>query len=363
MVATTKVNRYNNSSILSQEGRINMRIREAGEFGLIDILAGKILPYSGSVVKGIGDDTAVMKHEPGRLLLMTTDMLVEGIHFNLKYFPLKAVGWKAMAVNVSDIAAMGGVPGFAAVSVSIPQDWEVEQIEELYSGLIDCSREYGIDIVGGDTVSSIKGLTVNVALTGYVEPDRVIYRSGASPGDIIMVTGPLGSSAAGLHVLNNSLPEDMPGMKPGITEKVISAHLYPRARLREGRILGGLGCISAMNDISDGLDSEILEICRASSTGCELYEAALPFTEAAAMVAEGAGVSPSRWALSGGEDFELVFTVKPGGLEAVTSALREAGAFSREVGRIAAPGQGCLLIDAGGRRSELKPRGYNHFRE
>ncbi|MBU7008437.1 thiamine-phosphate kinase [Phosphitispora fastidiosa] len=342
-----------------------MRIREVGEFGLINILVKKILPHSGRVVKGIGDDTAVMRQEPGRFLLMTTDMLVEDIHFSLKYFSLKAVGWKAMAVNVSDIAAMGGVPGFAAVSVSIPPDWEVEQVEELYSGLIDCSREYGIDIVGGDTVSSTKGLTVNVALTGYVEPDRVVYRSGASPGDIIMVTGPLGSSAAGLYVLNKPLPEDMPGMKPGMNREseVISAHLYPRARLREGRILGGSGCISAMNDISDGLASEVLEICLASSTGCELYEASLPITEAVSAVAEGAGVSPSQWALYGGEDFELVFTVKPDRLDSVTSALKEAGAFPCEVGRIAEPGRGCLLVDTGGRRREMKPRGYNHFGE
>ncbi|WP_418791639.1 thiamine-phosphate kinase [Phosphitispora sp. TUW77] len=336
-----------------------MKIRHLGEFGLIDILAGKILPYSGKVVKGIGDDTAVMKQEPGRLLLMTTDMLVEDIHFSLSYCSLKAVGWKAMAVNVSDIAAMGGVPSFAVVSVSIPPDWEVAQAEDLYSGLIDCSREYGIDIVGGDTVSSMKGLTVNVALTGCIEPDRVVYRSGASPGDIIMVTGPLGSSAAGLHILNNPLPEALPGIK----DEVISSHLYPRARLKEGRILGGLGYISSMNDISDGLANEVLEICRASSTGCELYESALPFTEAVSLVAQGAGVSPSHWALYGGEDFELVFTVKPVGLELVTSALREAGALPCQVGRITQLGKGCRLIDTGGRCIQITPRGYDHFRE
>ncbi len=336
-----------------------MRIRDIGEFGLIDTLAGKILPHSGRVVRGIGDDTAVVQEEPGRLLLLTTDMLVEDIHFDLRYCPLKAVGWKAVAVNVSDIAAMGGVPGFAVVSVSIPPEWEVRQVEELYSGLIACSGEYEVDIVGGDTVSSMRGLTINVALTGYVEPDRVVYRSGASPGDIIMVTGPLGSSAAGLFVLNNYLPDN----RTGLQDQVISAHLYPRARLREGRILSGSGYISSMNDISDGLASEILEICRASSTGCTIYETAIPITEAVSAVAAEAGVSPSAWALYGGEDFELVFTVKPDGLGRVTSALKEAGAFPREVGRITAPGQGCLLTDAGGRSREIKPGGYNHFRE
>ena len=339
-----------------------MKISKLGEFGLIEALAQKIPLHSDRVIKGIGDDTAVLSPEPGKLLLMTTDMIVEDIHFSLSYCSLHSVGWKAMAVNISDIAAMGGEPSCAVISVSIPPDWGMKQAEDLYAGLIECAREYETDIVGGDTVHSTGGLTVNAALLGYVESDRVVYRSGACPGDVIMVTGPLGGSAAGLYVLNHSLPD----LDTEFKDEVTALHLYPRARVREGRVLGDFhksGDVGAMNDISDGLAGEVLEICKAGGTGCELYENDIPFSLATAAIGDSAGVSPLKWALYGGEDFELVFTVKPDSMAKVASALREIGRSSCTVGKITTPDRGYLLVGVNNGLTELEPGGYNHFVE
>ncbi len=335
-----------------------MKVKELGEFRLINLLCGQIPPPSDKVIRGIGDDTAVLTNDDKMLVLMTTDMLVEDIHFSFRHSPFKSVGWKALAVNVSDIAAMGGLPTGATVSIGIPPHLEVSQVEELYFGLSQCAREYGTDIVGGDTVKSPRGLVINVTLLGRVEPDRVIYRSGARPGDIIMVTGPLGNSAAGLYILTHDLPQD----DPDLTGEVIKAHLYPRARVKEGRVLSETGYVTSMNDISDGLASEVLEICEASAVGCELDAKSVPYSKAVAEISSRAGVTPLQWALNGGEDFELVFTVKPQGADKVMAALEEAGASPSVVGRIMAREHGYSLREDD-RKSVLRPAGYDHFKE
>lgn len=334
-----------------------MKIKELGEFGLISLLARQIPALSGNVVKGIGDDTAVLRHEPGKLLLMTTDMMAEEVHFSLRYCPFRSVGWKALAVNVSDISAMGGMPTAATVSIGIPPYVEVEQLEQLYHGLGECAGEYGVDVVGGDTVKSPDRLVINVTLLGRVATDGVIYRSGARPGDYIMVTGPLGNSAAGLYALS----EDMSGNSADYAREAVQAHLYPRARVKEGGLLGASGYVTAMNDISDGLASEVLEICRASGTGCELEVANIPQTAAVVELGRRVGVSPIGWALYGGEDFELVFTVTPRGLDIVKTVLEQAGCFPVVIGRITEFEEGCMLIEQKG-NSVLTPGGYNHFR-
>jgi len=336
----------------------NMKIKEFGEFGLISLLAQQIPAPSGNVVMGIGDDTAVLRHEPGKLLLMTTDMLVEEVHFSLRYCPFRSVGWKALAVNVSDISAMGGTPSAATVSIGIPPYVDVEQMEQLYQGLGECAGEYGVDVVGGDTVKSPDRLVVNITLLGTVADDRVIYRSGAKPGDFIMVTGSLGNSAAGLYALSADISEN----SAENAREAVHAHLYPQARVKEGGLLGASGHVTAMNDISDGLASEVLEICRASGTGCELEAAKIPQTASVVELGRRVGVSPRGWALYGGEDFELVFTVTPRELDSVITILEQAGCFPAVIGRITPPEGGCVLIEQKG-KSILTPGGYNHFRE
>ncbi len=335
-----------------------MKIRDLGEFGLIDLLAGRMPPVSDMVIKGIGDDTAVLKPHDGALVLMTTDMLVEDVHFSLQYCPYRSVGWKALAVNVSDIAAMGGLPTAAVVSIGIPPRLETGQVEEIYRGLGECAREYGVDIVGGDTVKSPDRIVINVALLGRVEPERVVYRSGARPGDVLMVTGPLGGSAAGLYALSS----DPPAVACDVADEVIHTHLRPWARVKEGRILGQTGLVTSMNDISDGLASEVLEICRASGTGCELDADSVPYTDAVTDICKGAGASPLEWALYGGEDFELVFTVGSDDVDTVRTALQGAGCTPVTVGRIVPRECGCMLI-RGTAKTALTPGGYNHFRE
>ncbi len=334
-----------------------MKLKELGEFGLINLFSRQVSSPSARVIKGIGDDTAVLQPEQGNLLLMTTDMLVEDVHFSFRYCPSRSVGWKALAVNISDIAAMGGLPSSATVAIGIPPQTEVALVEELYRGLVECAAVYETDIVGGDTVKSPHGLIINVSLLGRVEPDRVIYRSGARPGDVLMVTGPLGSSAAGFYALST----DWLPVSCETAGKVTQVHLYPSPKVTEGRILSGSGHITAMNDISDGLASEVLEICQASGTGCELDADSVPYAPAVAEICKGAGASPLEWALYGGEDFELVFTVRPEGVAYVKSALKDAGCSPAVVGRIVPPESGCSFLQ-NNRRLVLTPGGYDHFR-
>jgi thiamine-monophosphate kinase len=334
-----------------------MKIKELGEFGLINILSRKLPDTSNMVIKGIGDDTAVVKPHAGKLMLLTTDMIIEEVHFSLRYASFESVGWKALAVNVSDIAAMGGTPSSAVVSIGIPEGMEVKQIERIYIGLSDCAREYGVDIVGGDTVKSPGGLVINIALTGWVAPDKVLYRSGAQPGDYIMVSGPLGRSVAGLYALNNFLS----GNDSEMIREVIAVHLFPRARLKEGRFLAEKGLVTSMNDISDGLASEVIEICQASGAGCELYTERIPYTHGVTEIAAIAGKSPLEWALYGGEDFELVFTVCENRIDAVQAAMDKESCLPSIVGRILPTEEGCSLIE-GTARKVLTAGGYNHFK-
>lgn len=335
-----------------------MKIKEIGEFGLISKMASKIPPLSANVIKGIGDDTAVLRHDPGQSLLMTTDMIVEDIHFSLKYGTYRSAGWKALAVNVSDIAAMGGTPTYAVVSLAVPTGAVVKDIEDLYIGIGECAAQYGVDVVGGDTVKSKGGLAVNITLLGTVEPQRAVYRSGAVPGDMIMVTGSLGHSAAGLYALNN----DIEDVSQAALDEVKHSHLFPSARRREGRALGQSGLVNSMNDISDGLASEVLEICEASGTGCELYRDKVPYSQATAQVAGIASIDPVHWALYGGEDFELVFTVNPQNVNKVSDMLKEKGCSSVVVGKILPEKEGRFLLNQE-KKTALKPEGFNHFRD
>ncbi|MBC7325936.1 MAG: thiamine-phosphate kinase, partial [Moorella sp. (in: Bacteria)] len=304
-----------------------MRLSSLGEFGLIELLSRDLVASRPEVIKGIGDDAAVLQVGQDKWLLFTADMLVEGVHFSFAYATPEQVGLKAVVASVSDIAAMGGWPMHALISLGVPLHIPVEALEGIYAGVRRAAREYGVDIVGGDTVKSPERLVVNVALLGEVEAGRAIYRNGARPGDLLFVTGTLGNAAAGLYLCAH--PE-VP-VCPETRDFLRRAHLEPRARVGAGRVLAKTGKVTALDDISDGLASELHEICRASGVGCRISKPALPVDFRMKKAAEMAGRDPLDWALYGGEDFELVFT-----------APRESAALIQK--EMAAHNEECYLI-------------------
>ena len=332
-----------------------MKLSEIGEFGLIDLLTRDLVYDRSRVIVGAGDDAAVLKSDEDRWLLFTTDMMVEGVHFSFDYCSAEQVGKKALAVNVSDIAAMGGRPGHAVVSVALRPDLAVEKLNELYLGLKEAAREYGINIVGGDTVHSPERLVINVALLGDVAAGRAVYRTGARPGDGVYVTGSLGAAAAGLYLYTH--PDT--ACSTGAAAHCRGAHSEPVARLAAGQTLAGCG-ISAMDDISDGLASEMHEICGASGTGCRIRAVDVPVDDRVREVAAVAGLDPLHWALFGGEDFELVFTAAPAAGDTVREALLQIGVTVYRVGEIT-PAEEGLLLDAEDGIKPLLRGGYDHF--
>lgn len=333
-----------------------LKLNQLGEFGLIDMLAQN-LEWGTGVIKGIGDDTAVLEPDGHKQQLFTTDMLVEGVHFSLEYALPRQVGIKAMAVNVSDIAAMGGKPTHAVVSLALPPSLSVEAVLDFYEGLRQAAREYAVNVVGGDTVKNPERLVVNVALLGEVEKGRALYRSGAHPGDLVYVTGHLGASAAGLYIcqhFNKPFPSEA-------ADFARLAHLEPRARLSAGRLLAKVEGVTSMNDISDGLASEVNEICRASGVGCRIRCAQIPIDARVKELAALAGIGPLDWAFLGGEDFQLVFTVNPSCAAVVEHTLKTSGEDFTQIGEILPPEHGISLELGGGQKVPLQANGYNHF--
>lgn len=327
-----------------------MKLQDIGEFGLIARLAQDTIVNGADVVVGIGDDTAVLRPAADRYQLVTTDMLVENIHFTLAASTLRQVGYKALAVNISDIAAMGGVPRHAVVAVALPPRLSVEAVLALYDGLKDAGRDYDVNIVGGDTVASREGLVINVTVLGEAGPHGVIRRSGARVGDVLAVTGTLGDAAAGLAVLAAGKLAERPFAPP-----LLAAHRQPRPLVAAGQALAAAGA-SSMDDISDGLASEAHEIAGASKVGLEIDAAAVPISAAARAAAAALGHDPLDWALYGGEDFQLVFTIAPDHL----AAARTAPVSVTAIGRVVSPEQG-VTLRTGQDLTPLAPRGYNHF--
>ena len=335
-----------------------MKLSETGEFGQIDLLGRDLNWGPDNVEMGIGDDTAVLRLPGGSQLLFTTDMMVEGIHFSMVYGTLRQVGIKAMAANVSDIAAMGGRPTQAVVSVALPPRLGVEDISDLYQGLREAAREYGFNVVGGDTVRNPERLIINVAMLGDVPAGRAVYRSGARPGDLLFVSGTLGKSAAGLQVcLHPKI--DWPAEPAALARR---AHLEPAARLDLGLALAAGGWATSLNDISDGLASEVHEICRASGVGCRIRREDVPISRQVREIAAMAGVDPLEWALFGGEDFELVGTISPDQWDRARRGLGDLVGELGLIGEILPPGEEVLLTGPDGLDTPLNPGGYNHFR-
>lgn len=319
-------------------------VQNLGEFGLIDRIRNLFPQSPSSVVVGIGDDVAVLRTTSGRLLLATCDCQIEGVHFTLPTVPGRVLGRRAAAVNLSDMAAVGGTPLWALVSLMAPERTEVALVEEIYRGFGETLSRFGAALVGGNTARHPERLVVDVTLLGEVDPDRVILRSGARPGDLIVVTGTLGGSRAGLDCLKG----DVSGVDETVRTAAIQRHWEPEPRLREGWILAASGWVHAMIDVSDGLMGDLGHLCRASGVGAVLYADALPVDPACEAIAQAADQDPLEWALYGGEDYELLAAVDPGGFPEIREALEDAGGVPcRVIGRVVATEEGlrCLRPD------------------
>ncbi|HEU4962575.1 MAG TPA: thiamine-phosphate kinase [Bacilli bacterium] len=335
-----------------------MKIGEIGEFGLIDRLAAKLGPVDPSVVVGIGDDAAVLAYADGMEVVTTTDMLVEGVHFREDTISDRLLGWKSIAVSISDVAAMGGRPKHAVVSLAVPVELDVERLEELYEGIGDVCRAYGVTVVGGDVVKTTGPFVISVTVLGEVEQGKALVRSGAKPGDQVFVTGFVGGSAAGLSVVQEKELDEL-GLPIDEAQALLRFHQRPEPQVAAGRLLvESEGCTSA-NDVSDGLASELNEIAKMSGVKLVVDGASVPMHEAVSRYAEVKHVDAMEWALFGGEDYQLVGTVDSGKVDVVRGLFAEQGLVISVIGRVEV-GAGVELV-RGEERVELLSRGFNHF--
>jgi thiamine-monophosphate kinase len=334
-----------------------MKLKDIGEFGFIERIAHRTRAVSPSVVKGIGDDCAVIESPGPDLLLVTTDLLVERVHFLLDWYDPKTLGAKALAVNISDIAACGGIPLDAFVSLAIPDHVDVEFLDALYAGMSETAERYGVHILGGDTTGSKTDLIINVALTGRVPRDEVLLRHTARPGDTIVLTGPVGASAAGCRALLGAL--DVP---PAVRDKLIHVHLNPVPHVPEGRFLAQSGVCSACIDVSDGLSSDLAHVCTDSCLGATISETLLPVHPA---LADLGHLLPAcdilELALHSGEEYVLLAAVRSDSLEHLLAAADAEGLTLYPVGTFDAE-PGLRLRRNDGTLIALKPRGWDHFK-
>ncbi|KGN79185.1 thiamine-monophosphate kinase [Porphyromonadaceae bacterium COT-184 OH4590] len=337
-----------------------MQISELGEFNLIKRLTEGVKLQNSSSERGIGDDCAVMNYGDKRLLA-TTDVLLEGIHFDLTYTPLKHLGYKAAVVNFSDIYAMNGQPKQILVTVGISKRFEVEQIEELYRGILLACQKYKVDLIGGDTSASLTGLTISITCLGEGESDKIVYRNGAKVTDLVCVSGNLGASYMGLQLLEREKQVFQqvkdPDFQPDFSTKeyVLERQLKPEAR-RD--IISELAKHNiqptSMIDVSDGLSSEIMHICTQSGCGCEVYEDKIPIDYQTAVTAEEFNMNLTTVALNGGEDYELLFTAPLADYDKLKNI-----DDLHIIGHITKPENGMLLITRDGQSIAFKAQGWN----
>lgn len=333
-------------------------ISTIGEFGLIDRLTKDLELRNKSTLKGVGDDCAVLEYKDTEVLV-STDLLVEGIHFDLTYMPLKHLGYKSAIVNFSDIYAMNGTPRQITVSLAISQRFTVEHIEALYSGIRLACEIYGVDLVGGDTTSSRSGLVISITAIGDAPKDRIVYRSGAHDTDLICVSGDLGAAYMGLQLLEREKiasagnPDFVPQFQG--KEYLIERQLKPEARRDIIAELEKAGIKpTAMMDISDGLSSEILHICKASDTGCRIYEERIPIDYQTALMAEELNMNLVTAAMNGGEDYELLFTVPLHDHDKV-----KALPGVKVIGHMTKPSLGCYMETRDGNEIQIRAQGWN----
>lgn len=337
-------------------------ISTLGEFGLIRHLTHDITPQNASTLYGVGDDCAVM-HYPDKEVLVSTDMLMEGIHFDLVYTPLKHLGYKAAVVNFSDLYAMNATPRQLLVSLALGKRFCIEDTEALYAGLQLACQQYGVDLVGGDTTSSLTGMALSLTCIGDARREEIVYRNGAKDTDLICVSGNLGAAYMGLQLLEREKqalkgqnhPETAAQPDFSGKEYILERQLKPEARRDVIQSLRDAGLKpTAMMDISDGLSSELLHICTQSHTGCRIYEERIPIDYQTAVTAEEFNLNVTTCALNGGEDYELLFT-----LPLTDYKKAEQLPDVRIIGHICKPELGCRLICRGDTEMELKAQGWN----
>lgn len=334
-------------------------IENMGEFGLIDHLTKNFTIKQKSTVKGIGDDAAVISCDSKKELVVTTDLLLENVHFDLSYMPLKHLGYKAVVVNLSDVYAMNAEPTQITVSIAISNRFPVEALEELYAGITAASIFYNVDVVGGDTTSSTTGLLISITALGMVDKGKSIFRSGAGVNDLLVVTGDLGAAYMGLQILEREKqvflvnPKSQPDLEP--YSYLIERQLKPEARKDISKLLEELGVEpTSMIDISDGLSSEIIHLCKNSKVGCNLYEDKIPLDPQVITVCEEFNLDSTTIALNGGEDYELLFTIETEDFPKI-----KGNPHLTVIGHITEEDEGVHLITRADTKLPLIARGWN----
>lgn len=337
-------------------------ISDLGEFGLIDRISANFTSVNEETELGIGDDAAII-HNAGKRTVVTTDMLLEGVHFDLSFTPVQHLGYKAVAVNVSDIAAMNAIPRHITVNLGLSNRFSVEAVDEFYKGVKAACESYNVDLIGGDTTSSMSGLVISVTAVGVVEEKNIAKRSGAKEKDVICVTGDLGAAFIGLQVLEREKQVFLanPDMQPQLDkyDYIVQRQLKPEARTGIIHELGELKIIpTSMIDISDGLASELLHISRQSGVGMKIFEDKLPIDKQTYDTAVELHIDPTTAALNGGEDYELLFTVSMEDMEKLKKH-----ADIHFIGYVQSLKDGNIMATKGGNEVALTAQGWNHFKD
>lgn len=335
-------------------------ISDLGEFGLIDHLTKHFTIDQKSTIKGIGDDAAVLEFKDKQVVL-TTDLLIEGVHFDLSYMPLKHLGYKAVMVNLSDVYAMNAIATQITVSIAVSNRFPLEALEELYAGIGLAAKNYNVDVVGGDTTSSVTGLVISISAIGVTTSNNIVYRSGAKPNDLLVVTGDIGGAYMGLQVLEREKqvfkvnPNNQPDLEA--YTYIIERQLKPEARKDIVELLEALGVRpTSMIDISDGLSSEIIHLCKNSRVGCDLYENKIPLDPVVISTCEEFNLDSTTVALNGGEDYELLMTVSQNDYPKI-----KANPNLTVIGHMTEESAGMHLVTRANTKIPLKARGWNMF--
>jgi thiamine-monophosphate kinase len=348
---------------MKQEGSKQQKdIASLGEFGLIDHLTKDFKNVQKSTVKSVGDDAAVI-FEKDKHMVVTTDLLIESVHFDLSYMPLKHLGYKAVVVNLSDVYAMNAEASQITVSIAISNRFPLEAVEELYEGIKTAAKIYNIDVVGGDTTSSTRGLIISITAIGFAKKEDIIYRSGAQPNDLLVVTGDLGASYLGYQVLEREKqvfkvnPNNQPDLEP--YSYLMERQLKPEARKDIPPLLKALEVKpTSMIDISDGLSSEVMHLCKNSNVGCNLFEEKIPLDQQVISTCEEFNLDSTTIALNGGEDYELLFTIKTEDYPKI-----KGNPHLTVIGHMTDKKEGMHLITRANTKIALKARGWDSFQE
>jgi thiamine-monophosphate kinase len=340
------------------------RVSDSTEFQLIQAIRRQSTgPHHSSLLKGIGDDAAILQFIQNEHLLVSTDLMIEGIHFNLKVASFQEIGYRAIIANLSDMAAMGGTPRYVLTSVAVPTSYSLSDVRSMYDGLLSCCHEYGLQLIGGDTSASKKGMFLGITILGTVETSKALLRSGAKIGDKIYTTGTLGDSWAGLNLLTNRKKQPQPLLGRRISQFLINRHLRPTPRVVVGRSLSHHHLATAAIDLSDGLSGDLAHLCRESGVGAMLDETQIPISPQCRSFACNRGLDPISIALEGGEDYELLFTVPLRYQTNLEDLQKDFEVQITPIGTVKPRKFGMRLKLANGSYRPIVPTSYDHFRQ